>query len=69
MNIDMRLQFDFLSINVKKSDKEKTCKYQLERCMNAYFKNQKLRQARKAQNNEGCIMYQLKLPGPRKEMD
>ena len=53
MKIDMSLQFDFLPINVRKSNKEQSSKAQLESCLDAYFKDQKLRQARKAQSQEG----------------
>ena len=55
MKIDMSLQFDFLPINVRKSNKEQSSKAQLESCLYAYFKDQKLRQARKAQSQVGCI--------------
>ena len=48
MKIDMSLQFDFLPINVRKCNKEQSTKAQLESCLDAYFKDQKLRQARKA---------------------
>ena len=50
MKIDMSLQFDFLPISVRKSNKEQISKAQLESCLDACFKDQKLRQARKAQN-------------------
>ena len=55
MKIDMSLQFDFLPISVRKSDKEQTCKDQLDSCMDAYFKDKKLRQVRKAQSKVTCI--------------
>ena len=55
MKIDMSLQFDFLPINVRKSNKEQSSKAQLESCLDAYFKDQKLRQAMKAQGQVGCI--------------
>ena len=53
MKIDMNLQFDFLPINVRKSNKEQSNKDQLKSCLDAYFKDQKLRQARKAQSQVG----------------
>ena len=55
MKIDMSLQFDFLPISVRKSDKEQSCKDQLDSCMDAYFKDKKLRQIRKAQSKVTCI--------------
>ena len=57
MKIDMSLQFDFLPISVRKSDKEQSCKDQLDSCtcMDAYFKDKKLRQVRKAQSKVTCI--------------
>ena len=55
MKIDMNLQFDFLPVKVRKSNKAQTSKDQLENCLEAYFKDQKLRQARKAQSKVGCI--------------
>ena len=55
MKLDMSLQFDFLPINVRQSNKEQSTKAQLESCLDAYFKDQNLRQARKAQSQVGCI--------------
>ena len=55
MKIDMSLQFDFLPISVRKSDKEQSYKEQLDSCMDAYFKDKKLRQVRKAQIKVTCI--------------
>ena len=67
MKIDMSSQFDFLPINVNKSDKEMSCKDQLETCMEACSKDQKLRQARKAQNSEGCINVPIETSGAKKK--
>ena len=67
MKIDMSLQFDFLPVNVRKSNKAQTSKDQLESCLEAYFKDQKLRQARKAQSNVGCIVVPIETSGPKKK--
>ena len=48
---DTHLQFDLLPINVKKSEENQSYKDQLESHMEAYFNDQRLRQANKAQNN------------------
>ena len=45
------LQFDFLTINVKKSEEKQSYKDQMERPMDAYLNDQKLGQANKTQRN------------------
>ena len=47
MKLDTNLQFDFLPINIKKSEEKQSYKDQIESHMEAYFKDQKLRQAKK----------------------
>ena len=49
MKIDMSLP-----INVRKSNKEQSSKAQLESCLDTYFKDQRLRQDRKAPSQVGC---------------
>ena len=44
-----------MPVNVRQSNKEQSSKALLESCLDAYFKDQKLRQARKAQSQVGCI--------------
>ena len=39
MKIDMNLQFDFLPVKFRKSNKTQTSKDQLENCLEAYFKD------------------------------
>ena len=67
MKIDLSLQFDFLAINVRKSDKEQSSKAQLESCLDAYFKDQKLWQARKAQSQVGCLDVPIETSGAKKK--
>ena len=67
MKLDMSLQFDFLPINVRQSNKEQSSKAQLESCLDAYFKDQKLRQARKAQSQVGCIDVPIEPSGAKKK--
>ena len=69
MKIDVSLQFDFLPVNVRKLNAEQSSKDQLESCLEAYFKDQKLRQARKAQGKVGCIAVPIGTSGPRKRKD
>ena len=40
MKTDMRLQFDFLPVNVRKPNRTQTSKDQLESCLEVYFKDQ-----------------------------
>ena len=67
MKIDMSLQFDFLPVNVRKSNKQQSSKDQLESCLVTYFKDQKLRQARKAQSKVGCIDVPTETSGAKKK--
>ena len=48
---DTNLQFDLLPINVKKSEENHSYKDQMESHMDAYFYDQRLRQAKKAHKN------------------
>ena len=48
---DTNLQFDFLPINVKKSEEKQSYKDQMESHMEAYFSDQKMRQAHKTKRN------------------
>ena len=48
---DTHLQVDLLPINVKKSEENQSYKDQMESHMEAYFNDQRLRQANKAQKN------------------
>ena len=67
MKVDMSLQFDLLPVNYRKSNKEQSSKYHLESCLEAYFKDQKLRQARKAQSKVGCIYVPIETSGAKKK--
>ena len=67
MKIDMSFQFDFLPVNVRKSNKQQSSKDQLESCLDTYFKDQKLRQARKAQSKVGCIDVPIETSGAKKK--
>ena len=42
MKIDTSLQFDFLPVSVRKSNREQSSKDQFENCLDTYFKDQKL---------------------------
>ena len=55
MKLDTNLQFDFLPINVKKSEEKQSYKDQIGSHMEAYFKEIKLRQAKKTQSNVSSI--------------
>ena len=50
LNLDTNLQFDFLPIKIKKSEEPQSCKSKMNSNMEAYFKDQRLKQANKAQN-------------------
>ena len=67
MKIDLSLQFDCLPINVRKSNKEQSSKAQLESCLETYFKDQKLQQARKAQSQVGCLDVPTETSGAKKK--
>ena len=47
--------------------KEQSYKDQLKSCMEAYLKDQKLRQARKAQSKVGCINIPIETSGAKKK--
>ena len=47
MKLDTNLQFDFLPINVKKVYNKQSYNDKMERHMEAYFNDQRLRQANK----------------------
>ena len=51
MKLDTDLQFDFLPINVKRSEEKLSCKDEMASQLEAYFKDQKVRQAKKTQSN------------------
>ena len=67
MKIDMSLQFGFLPINVRQSNKEQSNKAQLVSCLDAYFKDQILQQTRKAQSQVGCIDAPIETSGAKKK--
>ena len=50
LNLDTNLQFDFLPIKIKKTEEPQSCKSKMNSNMEAYFKDQRLKQANKAQN-------------------
>ena len=51
MKLDIDLQFDFLPINLKRSGEKLSCKDEMASHLEAYFKDQKVRQAKKTQSN------------------
>ena len=51
MKLDTSLQFDFLPINVRKSEDKQSYRDEMTSHMEAYFNDQRLRQAKKAQSN------------------
>ena len=51
MKLDTDLQFDFLPINLKRSVEKLSCKDEMASHLEAYFKDQKVRQAKKTQSN------------------
>ena len=55
VKLDTNLQFDFLPINIKNSEEKQSYKDQSKSHMEAYFKDQKLRQAKKTQSNVSSI--------------
>ena len=67
MKIDVNLQFNFLPVNIRKSNKAQTSKDQLKNCLEVYFKDQKLRQARKAQSKMGSIAVPIESTGAKKK--
>ena len=55
MKLDTNLQFDFLPVNVKRSEEKQSYKDKIESHMEAYFKDKKMRQATKTQSNMSSI--------------
>ena len=55
MKLDTGLQFDFLPINLKKSQEKLSSKDQMASHLEAYFKDQKIRQAKKTQSNASAL--------------
>ena len=57
LNLDTNtnLQFDFLPIKVKKTEETQSCTDQMEHNMEAYFNDQRLRQAQKAQIKQSIM--------------
>ena len=50
LNLDTNLQFDFLPIKIKKTEEPQSCKSKMNSNMEAYFRDQRLKQANKAQS-------------------
>ena len=48
---DTNLQFDFLPVNVKRSEEKQSYTNKMQSNLEAYFNDQRLRQANKAQRN------------------
>ena len=59
MKLDTYLQFDFLPINVTKCEHKQSYKNEMASHMEAYFNDQRLRQAMKTQSNVRSIPYDL----------
>ena len=59
MKLDTNLQYDFLPINVKKSQNKQSNKDEMASHMQAYFNDQRLRQAKKAQSEGRSIANDL----------
>ena len=55
MKLDTGLQFDFLPINLKKSQEKLSSKDQMASHLEAYFKDQNIRQAKKTQSNASAL--------------
>ena len=72
MKLDTDLQFDFLPINLKRSEEKLSCKDEMASHLEAYFKDQKVRHAKKPQSNASAHhkytnMYQKLNLCPKKE--
>ena len=52
---DTNLQFDFLPVNVKRSEEKQSYANKMQSNLEAYFNDQRLRQANKAQRNVRSI--------------
>ena len=50
LNLDTNLQFDFLPIKIKKTEEPQSCISKMNSNMEAYFRDQRLKQANKAQS-------------------
>ena len=50
LNLDTNLQFDFLPIKIKKTEEPQSCTSKMNSNMEAYFRDQRLKQANKAQS-------------------
>ena len=59
MKLDTYLQFDFLPINVRKCEDKQSYKDEMASHMEAYFNDQRLKQAMKTQSNVRSIPYDL----------
>ena len=55
LNLNTNLQFDFLPIKIKKNEETQSSKDQMDSSMEAYFRDQKLRQANKTQSKVQSI--------------
>ena len=60
MKLDTYLQFDFLPINVMKCEHKQSYKNEMASHMEAYFNDQRLRQAMKTQSNVRSMPYDIK---------
>ena len=59
MKLDTYLQFDFLPMNVRKCEDKQSYKDEMASHMEAYFNDQRLKQAMKTQSNVRSIPYDL----------
>ena len=59
MKLDTYLQFDFLPMNVRKCEDKQSYKDEMASHMEAYFNDQRLKQAMKTQSNVRSIPYNL----------
>ena len=59
MKLDTSMQYDFLPINVKKSENKQSYKNEMANHMEAYFNDQRLRQANKSQSEVRSISNDL----------
>ena len=59
MKLDTYLQFDFMPMNVKKCEDKQSYKDEMASHMEAYFNDQRLKQAMKTQSNVRSIPYDL----------
>ena len=59
MKLDTSMQYDFLPINVKKSQKKQSYKDEMAHHMESYFNDQRLRHAKKSQNEVQSISIDL----------